>query len=163
MPDRPNNVIKQIAALKKMKTPELKERWRVLFGGEPPGYNRVLLIKRLAYRIQELAYGGLSNETRQRMDNLLDANGFDDIGRTDVVKSRVRHDTPIAGTRLIRTWEGEDHEVLVLRKGFEYRGKPYKSLSAIARAITGSRWNGPLFFGLRKQHKKKRKVEEAND
>ena len=162
MPDRKNNIIKQIAALEKMKTLELKERWRVLFGGEPPGYNRVLLIKRLAYRIQELAFGGLSNETRRRMDELMDANDLDSIGKPKAVKHRRRIDMPTAGTRLIREWDGEDHEVMVMKNGFEYRDKPYKSLSSIARSITGSRWNGPLFFGLRNNAKKNVKEEQAD-
>ncbi len=58
-------------------------------------------------------------------------------------------DRPIVGTRLIREWQGIEHTVTVLADGYEYQGRPYRSLSAIARAITGTRWNGPLFFALR--------------
>ena len=99
---------------------------------------------RLAYRIQELAYGGLKPETLKRLAAL--AEELEPRG------SRARSgNMPVAGTRLLREWQGVQHITTVLADGFEYEGRPYKSLSAIARAITGTRWNGWLFFGLRSQ------------
>ena len=135
----------RLAALKTASLPELKAQWRELFGAEPPGYNRHYLESRLAYRIQELAYGGLKPETIRRLEAL--GEQFND---RNVTRGRVRHDAmPIAGTRLIREWQGVEHTATVLDDGFEYQGRKYKSLSAIARAITGTRWSGPLFWGLR--------------
>ena len=134
----------RLAALKTMAVKELKEQWRELFGTEPPPYNRPFLESRLAYRIQELAYGGLKPATLRRLEQM-----GEELDGGDVVKRRTRHDTkPITGTRLVREWQGTEHVVTVLTDGFEWQGRPYRSLSAIARAITGTRWNGPLFFGL---------------
>ena len=108
------------------------------------------LIKRLAYRIQELAYGGLQETTRRRMDRLLDDEGYDGLGVKSRAKKTKPGDTLLPGTLLAREWQGERHEVIVGEdRNFEYRGMPYRSLSAVARAITGTRWNGPKFFGCR--------------
>ena len=134
----------RLAALKTMAAAQLKEQWRELFGTEPPPYNRPFLESRLAYRIQELAYGGLKPETVRRLEQMGEEV---DGGKIDV--RRARHDRkPIVGTRLVREWQGTEHVVTVLADGFEWQGRPYRSLSAIARAITGTRWNGPPFFGL---------------
>lgn len=139
----------RLAALKAMKTPELKAQWRELFDSEPPPFNRRYLESRLAYRIQELAFGGLKPETIRRLERL--GEEIDGGGRK---KSRVRADAmPIAGTRLIREWQGVEHVVTVTADGFEWQGRPYKSLSAIARAITGTRWNGWVFFGLKNRRR----------
>jgi hypothetical protein len=143
---RADTVLAQLAALKTAPTPALKARWRELFDAEPPPYNRRFLESRLAYRIQELAYGGLSEATLDRLRALGEqlANG----GKI----ARVRADRkPIRGTRLIREWQGVEHCVTVRDDDFEYGGRPYKSLSSIARAITGTRWNGWVFFGLKSQ------------
>ncbi|MBL6459046.1 DUF2924 domain-containing protein [Belnapia sp. T6] len=125
---------------------ELKQQWRELCGTEPPPYNRKFLESRLAYRIQELAYGGLKPETVARLEAL-----GDQLDGGNVVLRRIRagEDRPIAGTRLVREYQGIQHTVTVLTDGFEYEGRPYRSLSAIARHITGTRWNGWSFFGLR--------------
>jgi hypothetical protein len=137
----------RLAALKTMALPELKAEWRTLFGAEPPGYNRRFLESRLAYRIQELAYGGLKPETRKRLEAL-----GDQFADRNITRRRIRHDAmPIAGTRLIREWQGVEHTVTVLAEGYEWEGRPYRSLSAVARAITNTRWNGHVFFGLRSQ------------
>jgi len=141
------SVLAQIASLKVLATPVLKARWRELFGTEPPAYNRRFLESRLAYRIQELAYGGLKPETIERLEAL----GEQLDGGNPIVR-RTRTDMkPIAGTRLIREWKGVEHCVTVLDDGYEYQGRPFKSLSAVARTITGTRWNGLLFFGLKNQ------------
>ncbi|ARP98158.1 DUF2924 domain-containing protein [Pseudorhodoplanes sinuspersici] len=142
-----NGVLAKLAALKTTPTPKLKEQWRELFGTEPPPYNRRFLENRLTYRIQELAYGGLKPETIERLEAIAeDLDGGDPARRRQPAKDR-----PIAGTRLIREWQGVEHCVTVLDDGYEYQGRPYKSLSAIARAITGTRWNGLIFFGLKNQ------------
>ena len=138
-------VLARLAALKTTPTPKLKEQWRQLFEGEPPAFNRRYLESRLAYRIQELAYGGLKPETVRRLEKLGEEM---DGGRVDVRK-RPANDRPISGTRLIRDYQGVEHCVTVRDNDFEYQGRPYKSLSAIARAITGTQWNGVVFFGLK--------------
>jgi Protein of unknown function (DUF2924) len=140
-----DTVLAQVVALKTTPTAALKARWRELFGKEPPPYNRRFLESRLAYRIQELAYGGLKKETLER---LVAVGEQLDGGNIAVRRTRV-DDRPIAGTRLIREWQGVEHCVTVLQEGYEYGGRPYKSLSAVARAITGTRWNGWVFFGLK--------------
>jgi hypothetical protein len=137
----------RLAALKTMKTPELKEQWRDLFGTEPPPYNRRFLESRLAYRIQELGYGGLKPKTVKRLEAL-----GEQLDGGNITRRRIRQDRrPIAGTELIRDWQGTEHTVTVLADGYEWQGRPYRSLSAVARAITGTRWNGWVFFGLKNQ------------
>ena len=138
------SVLSQIAGLTKCDMEELRERWRLLFGGEPPAYGRELLRRRLAYRIQEIAFGGLSEARRQQL------RAIDATARQSKPK-RNKDGIPLMGAVLVREYEGERHEVIVLQDGFEYRGKKWASLSVIARHITGTRWNGPLFFGLRSQ------------
>jgi hypothetical protein len=137
-------VLTQLAALKSAPVGDLKRKWRELFESEPPPYNRRFLENRLAYRIQELAYGGLSAKTLERLDALADELEGKGSKRRGSLQNR-----PIAGTRLIREWHGVEHSVTVRQEDFEYQGRPYKSLSAIARAITGTRWNGLVFFGLK--------------
>jgi hypothetical protein len=135
----------RIAALKTTPTPALRKQWCELFGSAPPPFNRRYLESRLAYRIQELAYGGLKHETLKRLAKL-----GDNLDGGDRVKSRIRADIkPIMGTWLLREWQGVEHVATVTAHGYEWQGRPYKSLSAIARAITGTRWNGWIFFGLK--------------
>lgn len=138
-------VVAQLAALKSTPVAGLKQKWRELFEHEPPPYNRRFLESRLAYRIQELAFGDLRPEILERLDALADE--LEDKGskRRSSLQNR-----PIAGTRLIREWRGVEHSVTVRQQDFEYQGRPYKSLSAIARQITGTNWNGLIFFGLKK-------------
>lgn len=147
----PDTIPARLAALKTTPTVGLKNQWRDLFGREPPPYNRRYLESRLAYRIQELTYGGLKPETIKRLERL-----GEELDGGDRTKSRKRadhSDKPITGTRLIREWQGVEHTVTVLAEGYEWQGRPYKSLSAIARAITGTRWNGLVFFGLKNQRR----------
>ena len=139
-----DTVLAQLAALKTAPVATLKQKWRDLFDREPPPYNRRFLENRLAYRIQELAYGGLSEETLERLDALADELDGKKARRHSSLETR-----PIAGTRLIREWRGVEHCVTVRQQDFEYQGRPYKSLSGIARQITGTRWNGLVFFGLK--------------
>src|SRR6056297_2194615 len=136
----------RLAALKTATTPDLKKQWRDLFDSEPPPFNRRYLESRLAYRIQELVYGGLKPETIRRLERL-----GEELDGGDQRKRSIRadRDRPITGTRLLREWQGVEQIVTVTADGFEWQGRPYKSLSAIARAITGTRWNGWVFFGLK--------------
>ncbi|HET6377002.1 MAG TPA: DUF2924 domain-containing protein [Methylocella sp.] len=138
-------MLARLAALKTAPAPDLKKMWRDLFGSEPPPYNRRFLESRLAYRIQELAYGGLKPETVKRLEAL-----GRELDGGNVTLRRIRRDQkPAAGTRLVREWQGAEHAVTVREDGYEYQGRPYRSLSAIARAITGTRWNGWVFFVLK--------------
>jgi hypothetical protein len=137
-----DSVAARVAALPKTPTPELKEMWRQLYGKEPPGFSRSYLISRLSYRLQELHFGGLRPATRAKLDALADA--------LDPKAARKRVvNGPVVGSQLIRVWRGTEHRVEVLADGFEWEGRGYKSLSAVARAISGTRWNGWTFFGLR--------------
>ena len=137
-------VIGRLAEIRTMDIVALKAMWRELFAAEPPPYNRKFLESRLAYRVQELAYGGLKPETLKRLAALAE-----ELEPRSGLRSRDHR--PIAGTRLMREWQGVEHCATVLADGYEYDGRPYRSLSAIARAITGTRWNGLVFFGLKGQ------------
>ena len=140
------SVMAQVAALPDKSTDELKAMWGDLFGSKLPPYNRSFLVNRLAYRIQELAFGGLNESVEKRLETMSRDPAYADPAKT---RGRVIN-RPIAGTRLIREWQGVEHHVTVLDDGFEYQGCKYKSLSVIARTITGTRWSGPVFFGLKK-------------
>jgi hypothetical protein len=138
-------VLAQIAALKAKSAVELRDMWRELFDREPPVLGRRYLENRIAYRIQELRLGGLSDRARRRLDALAD--------QLEPKAARRRSPgRPIAGTQLRREWKEIEHVVTVREHDFEYDGRPYKSLSSVARAITKTRWNGWLFFGLNSGH-----------
>jgi Protein of unknown function (DUF2924) len=137
-----DTVLAQIAALKGKSTPQLREIWKELFGREAPVLGRRYLEDRLAFRIQELRFGGLSDRARRKLDALADP-------LEPKAARRREPGRPIAGTQLRRQWQGVEHVVTVREHDFEYEGRPYRSLSAVARAIAGSRWNGWAFFGLR--------------
>ncbi len=141
-----DKVLQRIVALRAMPIDKLKQTWRDLYQTEPPAYNRKHLENRLAYRIQELAYGGLKPVTVKRLEEL----GEQLDGGNPRVRSRRVDGRPVAGTKLIREWQGTAHEVIIHVDHFEYEGRPYKSLSHIAKHITGTVWNGWAFFGLRK-------------
>jgi hypothetical protein len=129
--NKPDPIPARLAALKTTPTPDLKKQWRDLFDSEPPPFNRRYLESRLAYRIWELAYGGLKPETIRRLEWLgEELDGGDRAKRTD-------RDRPITGTRLLREWQGVEHMVTLTADCFEWQGRPYKSLSAIARAVAG--------------------------
>ncbi len=143
-----DSVLAQLAALKTAPVADLKQKWRDLFDREPPPYNRRFLESRVAFCIQELAYGGLSQEAVERLDALAD----EVEGKTS--RRRSIQNRPISGTRLIREWDGVEHSVTVRSDDFEYQGRPFKSLSAIAKHITGTQWNGLIFFGLKNTRKR---------
>jgi hypothetical protein len=123
---------------------ELDQTWRALFGSERP--RRVcgaLLIKALGYRLQEKAFGGLKPSTRR----LLECQGRNGSERGPLAEpARIRLKV---GTVLVREWHGVSNRVTILDDGFDFRGERFRSLSEIARKITGVRWSGPLFFGLK--------------
>ena len=141
-------VLRQLTELQDMPHAALKERWRGLYGTEPPAYKRVHMIRRLAYRIQELAYGGLPDDTKAELERIAEEDErHRQLARAQRRKSKTTHALP--GTRLVREWNGQRYEVTAVEGGFEYAGRKYRSLSAIAKVITGAHWSGPQFFGLR--------------
>ena len=141
----PADVLGRLAALQTTPIMQLKQQWRELFGKEPPPFNKAYIQSRLAYRIQERAYGGLKPETRARLEAL-----GEQLDGGNIVFRRIRADSrPLPGTRLIREYDGVQHVITVRADDFEFEGRPYRSLSAIARHITGTRWNGWTFFGLK--------------
>ncbi|MDE4133417.1 DUF2924 domain-containing protein [Phaeobacter sp. QD34_3] len=140
-------ILARLAALKAMSVNDLKTEWQTLFNAPAPNNSRTFLESRLAYRIQELTYGGPDKQTRRLLDLLAD-----EVEGTLTRKAQIADPrNPVVGTKLIREWDGTAHTVTVLKDGFDWGGQRYKSLSAVARAITGTRWNGYRFFGLRER------------
>lgn len=138
------DILKEYAALEAMDTKELLSEWNRYFDVPPQSRNnRTYLINQIIYRKQELTYGGLTKSTIDRLEALAE-------GKT--VQQRRRDVGRLAvGTRLVREVKGVEHHVYVLADGYEYQGLKYKSLSGVAFAITGTRWNGNAFFGLGKR------------
>ena len=157
-----DSVTRQIADLHNMTHPELQSMWTTLYGTNPPAYNRTHIIKRLAYRIQELVYGGLSDSAKAKMAVIFDGSGLDENAGESKRKRKSasqRNNTPVAGTRLVREWNGRDYEVICVHGGYEFDGRLYRSLTAITKAITGTHWSGVAFFGLKSTAVKRRKME----
>jgi hypothetical protein len=158
----------EVAALGRMTVAQLRERYQQLHGEPTTSSNRDFLIKRLAWRIQSLAEGGLSERARRRAEELArDADLRTTVpkppkasgeGTTVTLAAPMKancHDLlPGPGTVLTRMYRGRRISVTVQRQGFEHDGQTYRSLSAIAKHVTGSHWNGHLFFGLRNNSKK---------
>ncbi len=141
----PQQLLKQLDHLRQLDPDELRKRWRNLFGSEPPPRLRSsLMVQAIAYRLQEKALGRLKPATCRLLERVADDVAAHRQLSPASEKIRLR-----AGTVLLREWHGTKHQVSVLKDGFLYRSKRYRSLSQIARAITGSRWSGPLFFGLK--------------
>ena len=138
-------VLARLAALKTMTVKELKAEWSKLMGSEAPNNSSQFMIQRLSYRIQELAFGGMSKPLVRTLDALADEYEGKKVRKSVIADPR----NPIIGTRLIREWNGTEHTVTVLKDGFDWQGQRFKSLSAIAKTITGTSWNGYRFFGLR--------------
>jgi len=139
-------VLKQIDELNGMSMADLRKRWADLMGTDPGRLGRKYLMRRLAYRIQELAFGGLSKESRKQLEAAAN-------GKPAKSAKRRKHGKTIlsTGTRLLREWHGERYEVIVEADGFRYNGKVYRSLTAVARAITGQHTSGNLFFGIQRR------------
>lgn len=122
----------------------LIERWRTLYSTEPPaGISNSFLMRAIAYRMQEQASGGLKPATRRFLEKAVQDNAS-----TEKISPAISLNT---GTRLLREWHGVTYEVIIMEDGVQCNGKRYRSLSEVARSITGARWSGPLFFGLKKQ------------
>jgi hypothetical protein len=143
-PKSSQTISRKLASLESSPIKVLKEQWRELYGSEPPHrISRELLIRTVAYRIQEQARGGLKPSTRRFLVRLAsDARGGQPMKFEPTA-------TASAGTVLMRDWHGVAHEVRVLDRGVLYKRKRYGSLTEVAKLITGAHWNGPRFFGLR--------------
>ena len=145
----------QIIELEALTTADLQIEWRRLYRATPPTrLSRDLLIRGVAYRLQEQAHGGLSLAAKRRLHSL--SEGADQRGGSATAPGIALK----PGTKLIREWQGHAHTISVLDDGFEYQGERYRSLSRIARRITGVHWSGPLFFGI---CKRRRVVSVAGD
>jgi len=150
----------KLQALAEMNYDALRAEWRRLYRAPPPKrVSRDLLMLGVAWKVQERAYGGLGAATKRRLADLaktMERNG-------DVTRNRVARLKP--GARLVREWRGEIHTVIVLEDGFEWKGTQWRSLSVIAREITGIHWSGPRFFGLNGKTKAQpsAEIEETSD
>ncbi|MBI2844856.1 MAG: DUF2924 domain-containing protein [Armatimonadetes bacterium] len=158
-----DSITRQIADLHNLSHSELQSLWTTLYGTNPPAYNKAHLIRRLAYRLQELTYGGLSEGAKSKMRAILETSGLDENAGEPKRRRKSaakRHDTPVAGTRLVREWNGRQYEVTCVHGGYEYEGRLYRSLTAVTKAITGTHWNGRAFWGLQSNvtRRRKRKV-----
>ena len=136
----------KLAGLSELTIFELRAEWRRLHRMPPPmRLSRDLLMRGIAYKVQEQTHGGLSKTMRRRLATLADRSGKDG-NEAPAPSISLKH-----GTRLIREWRGVTYSVIVQRGGFEWRGRSYASLTLIAKEITGSQWSGPRFFGLTKR------------
>jgi DUF2924 family protein len=131
-----------LADLRHHREDDLNDHFRRLYGVEPPArMRRPLLIRATAYRLQERALGGLKPATRRLLASVAD----DAMARRPAHVAAERK----PGTTLLREWHGVHHRLTVLENGVQFGGERYRSLSEVARKVTGSRWSGPLFFGLK--------------
>lgn len=139
------SVTAQIAGLPELPMTEIKSLWLKLFGSENPTHNRQFLERRIAYKLQEMEFRKVGASTLDRNKRRIQA-----IVETGKVKKRDREYRPMAGTVLTREYQGIKYQVTATADGqYDYEGRMYQSLSMIAREITGTRWSGPLFFGLK--------------
>ena len=142
-----DHLAREIAHLLELDDAALKQRWATVFKADPsPHFGQLLMVRSIAYRLQEKTFGCLKKSAERLLDRIADAPAEDALKR--LPKTRAS-----AGTVLIRQWRGVRHRVTVLDHEVVYRGQRYKSLSVVARLITGTRWSGPLFFGLRRRPK----------
>ncbi|MEQ1499250.1 MAG: DUF2924 domain-containing protein [Novosphingobium sp.] len=135
----------KLGRLAELPPEELREEWARRIGAPAPSLSPELLRLGIGYKLQEQRLGGLSRSTRSLLRQVEARTGQ---GSTKPLPRKL---TP--GTRLVRDWHGVGHTVIVLDDGFEYDGKHWRTLTAVARAITGAHWNGPLFFGLSERKK----------
>ena len=149
-----NTIAQQVRELETLSTAELSERYEALHGHPPRVRNRAFLRRRVAWKIQEREFGGLSDRAKARLEEL--------IAQIDLPLGTAKHQrprrparpsprAPRVGTSLVRRWHDQEIRVEVRENGFEWNGTLYRSLSAAAKAVTGSNWNGRLFFGLTKR------------
>lgn len=136
---------RRLVELEHLDASELRREWRRLFRTDPPQLSRDLVLRALAYRLQEREHGGLSKAALRRIAAQTKELREEDTDRPEP-RARFR-----PGARLVREWRGRTHTVTVIEEGFEYDGKIYASLTPIAKTITGAHWSGPRFFGLVRQ------------
>jgi len=145
-PAQANDLSRRIADLHNLTAQQLRDEWRRFYRGQPPRLSRDLLIRTIAYRLQELAHGGLSKAIQRKLVAL--TRELELRGSIMVVSDfRLR-----PGARLAREWRGKTHIVIVTEDGFEYAGQIYASLTKIAHVITGAHWSGPRFFALNRKN-----------
>ena len=174
--ERAKDIAAELAKLEKITVKELMAKYQEVFGEETRSRNKQYLIKKIAWRIQEIAEGGLSGKALKRIDELAEnapirqrqhfgKNGNGKI-KTIVIEKKTEQkiDTnrdnrlPAVGETISKIYKGKEYTVKMLEKGFDYNGLAYRSLSKIAKEITGTTWNGFLFFGLTKTKKEKEKA-----
>jgi DUF2924 family protein len=144
VPSDPLALADELARLSQLDLDELRERWKGMFGKIPSlEIGRSFLIRAIAYRLQELAYGGLKPSTRRLLTEVAEETAAGSAPKAPQIRKAQ------SGTILVREWQGNAHRVTMLDDGVSFNGKHYRSLSEVAREITGSRWSGPRFFGLR--------------
>ena len=160
------NVTEQLSALGRMNMPALRAKYEEAFGEQTSSHNAAFLRKKIAWRIQERAEGGLTQRVRARIAELQQSAPLRERPRSEAAAAappagagtvaRAARDPalPPVGTLLRRVYQGRSHDVTVTEAGFAYRGKTYPSLSTIAKVITGTTWNGRLFFGLTTRKRK---------
>jgi hypothetical protein len=147
--DVTRNVEEILKSLPHCSIDDLRQRWRVLFGAEPPpAFGPDLLRRSIAHKLQENTHGKLSASAQRELNRIVTLMGKNPAARIEAPR-RIK-----AGAVLVRDWDTKAHCVTVLDDGFAYDGHTYASLSEIAREITGTNWNGPRFFGLRPNSKK---------
>ena len=158
-------IIRQIQQLRAMTVNQLRERYEEVFGEPTTARNKDYLWKKIAWRIQELEYGGLSERARKRAGEIANEydirvrpprgafREFDRPGQSSQGGAGIKAHLPLPGTLLTREYKGRKIEVEILEVGFRYGGQVFRSLSAVAREVTGTHWNGHLFFGIRGQGK----------
>jgi len=151
IPETSSSVIAQVAQLSNMPVKEIKVLWQDLFKSEPPTHRRIFLERRLAYRLQENALKPSHKKIIEKNQAHIQA-----IIKSQESSKQEKNAQPIPGTVLTRIYQDVEYQISVTYDNqFEFEGRLYRSLSAIAREITGTQWSGPLFFGLRKSTKKK--------
>jgi hypothetical protein len=143
-PDSTRLLSDRLAVLAELRIGDLRLEWRRLFRADPPKLSRDIVMRAIAYRLQEIAHGGMSKVTQRRLVTL--AAEFETGGTIAPPRTKIK-----PGSRLVREWHGRTHTVCVTEDGFEFRGKSYRSLTRIAGDITGAQWSGPRFFGLTKR------------
>ena len=148
------SIVREIAELRDMTTEALTARYVELHGKQPHIRHREWLWKRIAWKIQERRHGGLSAVAQRRLEELIAGLDLPTDEQTRAVTGKMKpadKKDPAVGQTLVRHWRGRDIEVKVLADGVEYEGERFRSLSAVARHVTGSKWNGKLFFGVTKR------------
>jgi hypothetical protein len=142
--DQNADIENDLVGLSRAPIKQLRKRWRAVFRTEPPAaFGPDLLRRSIAQRLQEQHYGGLSASAQRQLNQIVKAIANKPSGRIELPR-RIK-----SGSVLVRTWKDKSHRVMVLDEGLAFEGRTYASLSEIAREITGTRWNGPKFFGLR--------------